>query len=203
MLIDNYDSFTWNLVHLIGAEGYDVHVKRNDALTTKEAMAAKTDAIVLSPGPCTPDHAGICLELVSAAAVRNKPVFGVCLGLQAIAQSLGGRVILADKLMHGKISNISHTGKGFLAGLPNPFLATRYHSLVADEATLPDCFEICARSDDDGEIMAIQHKDKPLAAVQFHPESIASDAGALLFKGFMKWAAIRGDAMEQKNKQAI
>lgn len=188
LLIDNYDSFTWNLVHLIGSQGYKVEVVRNDALTVEDAMSTNADAIVLSPGPCTPDDAGICVDLVREAANRSTPVFGVCLGLQSMAQAMGGSIIRADKLMHGKVSKVTHSENSFLNTLPNPFTATRYHSLVANEKTLPDCFDICARSGDDNEIMAIQHKDKPLAAVQFHPESIASEAGAKLFHEFMVWA---------------
>lgn len=196
LLIDNYDSFTWNLVHLIGAKGYEVRTIRNDAISAQEAIKLEPEAIVLSPGPCTPDQAGICLELVNSCAAHHVPLFGVCLGLQSMAQAFGGKIIRANKLMHGKVSTITHNGSGFLKPLPRSFIATRYHSLVAEEASLPSSFTITARSDDDQEIMAIEHQNKPIAAVQFHPESIASDHGGALFSGFMKWS------MEQRARHA-
>lgn len=190
LLIDNYDSFTWNLVHLIGGLGLEVEVRRNDALTAAEALALKPQAIVLSPGPCTPNEAGVCLDLVRAAEKAGAPVFGVCLGLQSIAQALGGRVVRARTLMHGKTSRIIHTGEGLFAGLPDGFTATRYHSLIADPSTLPDCMEATARSQDDAEIMALAHKSAPIAGVQFHPESIASEFGDKLFSNFLTWAKV-------------
>lgn len=190
LLIDNYDSFTWNLVHLIGGLGYEVEVRRNDALTASEALALKPQAFVLSPGPCTPNEAGVCLDLVRAAEKAGAPLFGVCLGLQSIAQGLGGKVVRAKKPMHGKTSRIVHTGKGLFAGLPDGFTATRYHSLIADPRTLPDCLEAAARSEDDAEIMALAHKTAPIAGVQFHPESIASEYGAEIFSNFLRWAKV-------------
>lgn len=190
LLIDNYDSFTWNLVHLIGGLGYEVEVRRNDALTAGEALALRPQAIVLSPGPCTPNEAGVCLDLVRAAEKAGAPLFGVCLGLQSIAQGLGGNVVRARKLMHGKTSRIVHTGKGLFEGLPDGFTATRYHSLIADPKTLPDCLEAAARSEDDAEIMALAHKTAPIAGVQFHPESIASEYGAEIFSNFLRWAKV-------------
>lgn len=191
LLIDNYDSFTWNLVHLIGGLGHEVVVHRNDQLTVTEALAIGAEAIAISPGPCTPDQAGICLDLVRACAVERQPLFGVCLGLQSMAQALGGKVIRADKLMHGKLSGVQHTGAGFLSPLPTHFTATRYHSLVADPTTLPAEFKVIATATDDNEIMAIEHSELPMGAVQFHPESIASEHGMALFKGFMEWAVTR------------
>jgi len=191
LMIDNYDSFTWNLVHLIGGLGFEVVVERNDRLTAEQAMARQADAIVLSPGPCTPDQAGICLELVTRCAKANVPLFGVCLGLQAIAQAFGGQIVRAERLMHGKVSQIDHDASAFLAGLPAPFTATRYHSLIAEPASLPADLSVIARARDDREIMAIAHETAPIGAVQFHPESIASDHGAALFKAFMDWAETR------------
>jgi len=188
LLIDNYDSFTWNLVHLIGSLGYEVEVERNDSLSVDEAIQMKAQAIVLSPGPCTPDQAGISLDMVRMCNKKNIPLFGVCLGLQSIAQAFGGRVVRAQKLMHGKVSEINRIDDGFMNPLPDNFTATRYHSLVADEKTLPDCFAVTSRSADDGEIMSIEHKNKPIAGVQFHPESIASQHGDQLFEAFITWA---------------
>ncbi len=188
LLIDNYDSFTWNLVHLIGAMGFEVDVVRNDALTAAEAIARRPEAIVLSPGPCTPTEAGVCLSLVTAAVETGTPLFGVCLGLQSIAQGLGGKVVRASKLMHGKTSRIRHDSAGLFAGLPDPFTATRYHSLIADPQTLPNSLQAVAHADDDGEIMALAHVAAPVAGVQFHPESIASEYGAEIFKNFLAFA---------------
>lgn len=188
LLIDNYDSFTYNLAHLIAGTGYRIEVQRNDALTADQALELATDAVVLSPGPSVPDNAGICLELVKKAADRNIPVFGVCLGLQTIAQAFGGEVIQAEKLMHGKTSPIAHETDPLFANIPSPFTATRYHSLIASHKSLPSCLTVNARSADDDEIMAIRHNEKPIAAVQFHPESIASEYGRELFENFMAWA---------------
>lgn len=189
LLIDNYDSFTYNLVHYFGELGADIEVHRNDTLSVDEALALKPEAIVLSPGPCDPDKAGICLELVERAA-GDIPIFGVCLGHQAIGQVFGGKVIRAPLCMHGKMSRISHEGKGVFAGLSDGFQATRYHSLTLDPDQIPDCLEITARSED-GVIMGVQHKEMPIYGVQFHPESIASEHGHDILANFMKLAGIK------------
>lgn len=188
LLIDNYDSFTYNLVHYFGELGADIEVHRNDTLTVDEVLARKPQAIVLSPGPCDPDKAGICLELVERAAGKI-PIFGVCLGHQTIGQVFGGKVIRAPLCMHGKMSRISHDGKGVFEGLPQDFEATRYHSLTLDPDQIPDCLEVTARADD-GVIMGIRHKDMPIYGVQFHPESIASEHGHDILANFMKLAGI-------------
>ncbi|MDH3231351.1 MAG: aminodeoxychorismate/anthranilate synthase component II [Alphaproteobacteria bacterium] len=185
LLIDNYDSFTYNLVHFLGELGAEVTVRRNDAITVDEALALRAEGIVISPGPCDPDRAGICLDLVKAAAGKV-PLLGVCLGHQAIGQAFGGRIVRAVP-MHGKVSLIHHHGKGVFAGLPDPFPATRYHSLVVARDGLPDCFEITAESDD-GLIMGLQHRDLPVHGVQFHPESIATEHGHDLLANFLKLA---------------
>jgi len=186
LLIDNYDSFTFNLVHLIGELGEETRVVRNDALTAAEALALKPEAVVLSPGPCTPNEAGICLDLVAAAAETKTPIFGVCLGMQSIAQGFGATICRAGKLMHGKNSAIVHHGDGVLAGLPSPFTATRYHSLVAERSTLSNELAVLATAEDDDEVMAIAHASLPIAGVQFHPESIATEHGAQIFSNFLK-----------------
>jgi anthranilate synthase/aminodeoxychorismate synthase-like glutamine amidotransferase len=183
LLIDNYDSFTFNLYHFLGDVGAQCVVWRNDKLTVAEAMALQPEAIVLSPGPCTPDQAGICLDLVAAAAGRI-PILGVCLGHQAIGQAFGGKVVRAAQPMHGKVSAISHTGTDILAGLPSPFSATRYHSLVVERATLPETLVATAWTDD-GLIMAMRHRALPVFGVQFHPESIASEHGHALLANFL------------------
>lgn len=188
LLIDNYDSFTFNLAHLIGAMGEDVDVRRNDSLNAADALASGAEAIVLSPGPCTPNEAGVCLDLVAAAATAGTPVFGVCLGMQSIAQSFGGAIRRADKLMHGKTCEVAHSGGWLFDGLPSPFIATRYHSLVAAPETMPDVLAVTARAEDDHEIMAVSHKTLPIAGVQFHPESIASEHGAAMMANFLKHA---------------
>ncbi len=185
LLIDNYDSFTWNLVHLIGGLGHDVEVVRNDALTAGEAAGSKADAIVLSPGPGEPRDAGICIETIRLAEQTGMPVFGVCLGLQSIAEAFGARVVRAGRQMHGKTSQISHQGSGLFDGVPSPFTATRYHSLVADRQSLPNSLEVIAVASDDSEIMALRHAAAPIAGVQFHPESIASEHGARIFSNFL------------------
>lgn len=184
LLIDNYDSFTWNLVHYLGELGAEVVVKRNDALTVAEALAMKPEAIVLSPGPCDPDKAGICLPLIAAAARDRVPLLGVCLGHQAIGQAFGGHVVRAPEPMHGKVSLVAHGGQGLMRGLPSPFKATRYHSLIVDRATLPDTLEVTAALDD-GMIMALAHKSLPIHGVQFHPESIASEHGHKILDNFL------------------
>lgn len=183
LLIDNYDSFTWNLVHLIGGLGADVVVRRNDAITVAEALSDDYDAIVLSPGPCTPNEAGICLDLVREGA-GAKPIFGVCLGLQAIGQVFGGDVVRAPLPMHGKISAIRHQSRGMFRGINGPIQATRYHSLVVSRQTCPAVLDIEAESDD-GLIMALSHREFPVQGVQFHPESIASEHGATILRNFL------------------
>lgn len=185
LLIDNYDSFTFNLFHLIGELGDEVKVVRNDALTAAEALALGPEAIFLSPGPCTPNDAGVCLELVGAAAETGTPLFGVCLGMQSIAQHYGGIIRRADKLMHGKTSDILHEGEGVFQGLPSPFTAARYHSLAADRASLSNELTITAWASDDNEIMGIAHHSLPIAGVQFHPESIATHHGPKMISNFL------------------
>ena len=184
LLIDNYDSFTYNLVHYLGELGADVVVKRNDALSTQDALAMNPAGILLSPGPCDPDQAGICLELTKAAAIARVPLMGVCLGHQTIGQAFGGNVVRCHEIVHGKMGMMHHTGKGLFQGLPTPFEATRYHSLVVDRDTLPDTLEITAELED-GTIMGLQHKDLPIHGVQFHPESIASQHGHALLQNFL------------------
>jgi anthranilate synthase component II len=187
-LIDNYDSFTFNLVHFLGELGAEVGVWRNDARGIDETLADEAEAIVLSPGPCTPNEAGICLDLVRAAAERKTPVLGVCLGHQAIGQVFGGKVVRAPTPMHGKISRVSHNAKGLFRGINGPFQATRYHSLVVERATAPDDLEVTAETDD-GLIMAMSHRSLPVHGVQFHPESIASEHGKTILKNFLDLAA--------------
>ncbi|MEM9012240.1 MAG: aminodeoxychorismate/anthranilate synthase component II [Pseudomonadota bacterium] len=189
LLIDNYDSFTYNLVHYLGQLGTPPLVKRNDALSVAEAMALNPAAIVLSPGPCDPDRAGICLELTTAAAEAKLPLLGVCLGHQTIGQAFGGRVERAGRIMHGKVDAVAHQGKGVLADLPSPFDATRYHSLAVAREGLPDCLEITAETDD-GTIMGLSHRDLPIHGVQFHPESIASEHGHALLGNFLAMAKV-------------
>lgn len=184
LLIDNYDSFTYNLVHYIGELGWQANVVRNDALNVQEAMALRPSGIVLSPGPCTPSEAGICVPLVHAAADAGIPLFGVCLGHQSIGEAFGGNVVRCHEIVHGKMGKIYHEGKGVFAGLPSPLQGTRYHSLVVDRATLPDCLEVTAELKD-GTIMGLRHKTLPIEGVQFHPESIRSEHGHDMFKTFL------------------
>jgi len=184
LLIDNYDSFTFNLVHYLGELGATCLVKRNDALDVQEAMGMKPSGIILSPGPCDPDRAGICLALTAAAAETNTPLFGVCLGHQTIGQAFGGAVVRAGEIVHGKLSDMHHEGKGVFEGLPSPLKATRYHSLTVDPATLPDCLEITAKLEN-GTIMGLRHREKPIEGVQFHPESIRSEHGHAMLKNFI------------------
>jgi len=184
LLIDNYDSFTYNLVHYLGELGADVVVKRNDALDVQEAMALKPKAILLSPGPCDPAQAGICLALTAAAAETRTPLMGVCLGHQTIGAAFGGTVVRCHEIVHGKMGKIQHSGKSVFAGLPSPFEATRYHSLVVERDSLPDCLEVTAELDD-GTIMGLQHKELPIHGVQFHPESIASEHGHKMLDNFL------------------
>jgi anthranilate synthase component II len=184
LLIDNYDSFTYNLVHYLGELGADVRVVRNDAMSVQEAIALKPELIVLSPGPCDPSSAGICVPLTKAAAGSDVPLLGVCLGHQTIGEAFGGVVIRCHEIVHGKMGHIHHDGKGMFRGLPSPFLATRYHSLVVEKETLPDCLEVTAWLED-GTIMGLRHKEKLIEGVQFHPESIASEHGHQLLKNFL------------------
>ena len=186
LLIDNYDSFTWNLVHYLGQLGATVEVYRNDQLTVDEAMAKKPKAIVLSPGPCDPDTAGICLKLIERAR-ETTPILGVCLGHQAIGQIYGGKVVRAPSPMHGKVSAIRHMGESVFKGLPSPFKATRYHSLTVDRASLPNTLTITAETDD-GVIMGLSHREHPVHGVQFHPESIATEHGHDLLRNFLTLA---------------
>jgi anthranilate synthase component II len=183
LLLDNYDSFTYNLYHYLGELGQQAVVWRNDAVSVDQVLQMRPDAIVISPGPCDPDQAGISLELVRAAA-GICPILGVCLGHQAIAQAFGGRIVRADTVMHGKLSAVEHDGRGILQGLPSPFAATRYHSLVAEPESLPACLEVTARTAD-GVIMALEHKQLPVWGVQFHPESIETEHGHLLLRNFL------------------
>ncbi len=187
LVIDNYDSFTYNLVHYLNELGAETRVYRNDDLSAAAAIALKPDAVLLSPGPCTPDDAGICLDLLRQAP-EALPILGVCLGHQSIGQAFGGRVVRAKALMHGKTSAIHHSGKGLFRDLPDPFTATRYHSLAVDGGSLPDVLEITAWTDD-GEIMGLQHRSRPIHGVQFHPESIATEGGHKLLGNFLELAA--------------
>jgi len=184
LLIDNYDSFTYNLAHYLGELGAKVVVHRNDALDVQAAMALRPEAIVLSPGPCDPDQAGICLALTAAAAQTRTPLLGVCLGHQTIGQSFGGKVVRSRDIVHGKLGAMLHSGKGMFAGLPSPFGATRYHSLIVERETLPDCLEVTAWLED-GTIMGLQHRELPIHGLQFHPESIATEHGHALLKNFL------------------
>jgi anthranilate synthase component 2 len=189
LVIDNYDSFTYNLVHYLNELGAQTIVHRNDALGAADALALKPEAVVLSPGPCTPNEAGVCLALI-AAAPADLPILGVCLGHQSIGQALGGEVTRAKTLMHGKTSPMHHVGRGIFAGLPNPFTATRYHSLSVRRETLPEVLEITAWTDD-GEIMGFSHKTRPVHGVQFHPESIATECGHQLLANFLELAGVK------------
>jgi anthranilate synthase component 2 len=189
LVIDNYDSFTYNLVHYLNELGAETLVHRNDTLTAEQALALKPEGVLLSPGPCTPNEAGVCLSLL-AAAPAELPMLGVCLGHQAIGQAFGGKVVRAAQLMHGKTSPIHHTGKGVFAGLKSPFTATRYHSLCVEKASAPEILEITAWTDD-GEIMGVQHKSRPVHGVQFHPESIATECGHQLLANFLEIAGVR------------
>ena len=186
LLIDNYDSFTYNLFHFLGELGATIEVRRNDALTVDEALALHPQGIVMSPGPCDPDRAGICLDLVAAAAGKL-PILGVCLGHQTIGQAFGGKVVRAPVCMHGKLSDVRHQGQGVFADLPSPFAATRYHSLTIARDGLPEVLEITAETDD-GVIMGLRHRELPIHGVQFHPESIASEHGHALLRNFLMLA---------------
>ncbi len=186
VLIDNYDSFTFNLVHYLGGLGADVVVHRNDSLSADDVIGMKPDAIVLSPGPCTPTEAGICLDLIAKASDRI-PILGVCLGHQSIGQAFGGEVVRAPKPVHGKLSDIRHEGGSVFRGINGPFKATRYHSLIVARDTMPDDLEVTAQTDD-GLVMGLAHKSRPVHGVQFHPESIASEHGHLILKNFIELA---------------
>ena len=189
ILIDNYDSFAYNLVHYIGELGVEVIVHRNDKISVDDVIAAEPEAIVLSPGPCDPDQAGISLDLVAAAAGKV-PLLGVCLGHQTIGQAFGGRVVRAPKMMHGKVSHISHQNEGIFSNLPDGFQVTRYHSLMIEKGSLPDCLDITATSED-GIIMGLSHREHEIHGVQFHPESIASEHGHALIANFLRRAGIK------------
>ncbi|MFZ1341262.1 MAG: aminodeoxychorismate/anthranilate synthase component II [Paracoccaceae bacterium] len=193
LLIDNYDSFTWNLVHYLGELGAEVVVRRNDALEVQEALAMRPEAIVLSPGPCDPAQAGICLPLTRAAASAGVPLLGVCLGHQTIGEAFGGKVVRCHEIVHGKMGLMHHAGKGVFRGLPTPFQATRYHSLVVDRDSLPDCLEITAWLED-GTIMGLRHRELLIEGVQFHPESIASEHGHQLLRNFRDDARVTAPA---------
>lgn len=193
LVVDNYDSFTWNLVHYLAELGAATRVVRNDELAVDEALGLRPEAVLLSPGPCAPDQAGVCLPLL-AAAPAELPILGVCLGHQAIGQAFGGDVIRAKSLMHGKTSPIRHQGRSVFAGLPDPFTATRYHSLAVARETLPEALEITAWTED-GEIMGLAHRSRPIHGVQFHPESIATEHGHELLANFLDLANVRRTAM--------
>lgn len=193
LLIDNYDSFTWNLVHYMGEAGAEVVVRRNDQITVEDALAMAPEGIVISPGPCDPAQAGICLELIAAAAERAVPLLGVCLGHQAIGEAFGGRVVRATRILHGKVDAISHDGTGVFSDLPSPLNATRYHSLMVERETLPDCLRVTATAGD-GTIMGLIHTGLPIEGVQFHPESIASEHGHAMIRTFLARCTAQKDA---------
>ncbi|HST92954.1 MAG TPA: aminodeoxychorismate/anthranilate synthase component II [Brevundimonas sp.] len=192
LVVDNYDSFTWNLVHYLAELGAETKVVRNDELTAAEAWALRPEAVLLSPGPCSPNEAGICLSVIDTAPLEM-PIFGVCLGHQAMGQAFGGEVIRAQSLMHGKTSPIEHRGQGVFQGLPSPFTATRYHSLAVRRDALPDVLEVTAWTAD-GEIMGLAHRTRPIHGVQFHPESIATEHGHDLLANFLDLANVRRTA---------
>jgi len=186
LLIDNYDSFTYNLVQYLGELGADVHVHRNDAIGIEQIAAWEPSAIVISPGPCTPNEAGISVPLIQRFAGRI-PILGVCLGHQAIGQAFGGKIVRAERVMHGKVSPVTHDGRGVFAELPSPFTATRYHSLAIERATMPACLAITATADD-GEVMGVRHREWPVEGVQFHPEAILTEHGHALLRNFLESA---------------
>jgi anthranilate synthase component 2 len=196
VLIDNYDSFTFNLVHYLGELGAKVAVHRNDKISPEAVMAAEPEAIVLSPGPCTPNEAGICLDLVGKASAAI-PILGVCLGHQAIGQAFGGNVVRAPVPVHGKLSEVRHQGMGVFHGINGPFRATRYHSLIIDRASMPDDLAVTAETDDEV-VMGIAHRTRPVHGVQFHPESIASEHGHLILKNFLDIAAAWNAARQRR-----
>jgi anthranilate synthase component 2 len=200
-LIDNYDSFTFNLVHYLGELGAEVAVHRNDKITCGDIIAADPDAIVLSPGPCTPKEAGICLDLIAQASQKMIPILGVCLGHQAIGDAFGGKVVRAPTPVHGKLSEIRHNGTGIFRGINAPFHATRYHSLVVERDSMPRELTVTADTDG-GVVMALAHKDLPVHGVQFHPESIASDHGHLMLKNFLDIAAAWNESSGRRGTSA-
>ncbi|MBG31158.1 MAG: anthranilate/aminodeoxychorismate synthase component II [Opitutae bacterium] len=183
LVIDNFDSFTYNLVQDFGQLGVSPNIYRNDSITTEEALALDPDGVVISPGPCDPDQAGVSLDMIGSFAGKT-PILGVCLGHQCVGQHFGGKVVRADRLMHGKTSPIQHNEKDLFKGLPCGFEATRYHSLILDRPSLPDCLEITAETKE-GEIMAVSHREMPVWGVQFHPESLATESGATILKNFI------------------
>jgi anthranilate synthase/aminodeoxychorismate synthase-like glutamine amidotransferase len=197
LIIDNYDSFTYNLVHFLGDLGAQCTVHRNDQITVEAAMEMKPDGIVLSPGPCTPNEAGICMDLIKAAASAQVPLLGVCLGHQAIGQTFGGKVVRASEPMHGKLSPVRHSGQSVFEDVPSPFAATRYHSLVVERESLPKELEITAQTD--AVVMGLRHRTLPIHGVQFHPESIASEHGHKILENFLK---IAGEHPTQQKKKA-
>lgn len=201
VLIDNYDSFTWNLVHYFGQVGAPVRVFRNDETTPEAILALKPAGIVLSPGPCDPDRAGICLAMIDKAAETRLPLFGVCLGHQAIGQAFGGKVVRAPQPLHGKLSRMHHTGESVFAGLPQDFLATRYHSLTIDPATLPNSLSVTARAED-GVIMGVAHRELPIHGVQFHPESIASEHGLAMLANFVRYCGLPVSEISERGQAA-
>ncbi len=184
LVIDNFDSFTYNLVQYFGELGVEQEVYRNDAISGEEALALKPDRVLLSPGPCSPNEAGNSLRILEAFAGTGIPLFGVCLGHQCIGQFFGGKVVRADRLMHGKTSPVQHNGQGLFRDLPCPFLATRYHSLLVEKDSFPDCLEVTAETAE-GEIMGLRHRDLPIHGVQFHPESLATEHGMQLLRNFL------------------
>jgi len=198
VLVDNYDSFTFNLVHYLGGLGADVAVHRNDKVSVDDVLAAGADAIVLSPGPCTPNEAGICLDLIDRAA-SSVPILGVCLGHQAIGQAFGGHVVRAPQPVHGKLSEVRHGGEGVFRGINGPFQATRYHSLVVERDTVPADLTVTAETGD-GLVMGLSHRTLPVHGVQFHPESIASEHGHLMLKNFLELAAAWNSARGHKHR---
>jgi anthranilate synthase/aminodeoxychorismate synthase-like glutamine amidotransferase len=192
LVIDNYDSFTYNLVQYLGQCGADIVVRRNDQITVEEILDLKPEGIMLSPGPCTPTQSGVCLNILSGALdgsedapLKGIPIFGVCLGLQAMGHTAGGTVARAKKIMHGKASWVRHDNKGLFEGMPNPFMAIRYHSLVVTRDSVPEEFEITAFAEDDGEIMGLRHKSLPIEGVQFHPESVLTQDGMRIVQNFL------------------
>lgn len=191
LVIDNYDSFTYNLVHYLGEAGAEVVVRRNDEITVEEIAAMQPSGIMLSPGPCTPEKSGVCLSILagalgsSSAPLKGIPIFGVCLGLEAMGHVAGASVGQAKSIMHGKTSMVEHDGKGLFAGMPNPFRAVRYHSLVVTRDTVPPEFEITATAQDDGEVMGLRHKTLPIEGVQFHPESVLTEDGRRIVENFL------------------
>ena len=200
LMIDNYDSFTYNLVQYLGELGGDIRVYRNDKITIEEIEKLNPEKIVISPGPCTPSKAGISKEVVGHFAGKI-PIIGVCLGHQSVAEAFGGEIIKAEKLMHGKTSMIYHDNKTLFKGLPNPFEATRYHSLIVNRGSLPDCFEVSAWTDQD-EIMGIRHKELPLEGVQFHPESILTTHGKDLLQNFLNSPPISAGPMHERSQHS-